>query len=331
MNACIQEDAANNSAIKSLKERGYKIKALKKIGGGINSKLYKVMMEDGDLYALKIYKEKTNEDKRDRALTEISFYQYLNEIDNPEIKISEVANYSLEQRWSLIRWIAGKQIKSVTAKNIDQIVKFISAINTKKDHIKELDYASEACTSHGFILRNAIDRLELIKDRSSKISADIVYTWVKKTLEPEIVNRIKRFTETRVKEAWNDDGIGNIVSPSDVGIHNAIGCGDELYFIDFEYAGKDDLSKLANDWVLQPNYPLGKEQEIRLLKGLAEIFPNKNDLWMERYIDLKPMLQVKWCMIMVNACIKHEEKEDVESQLNLIKNYYDKVANANEL
>ena len=57
----------------------------------------------------------------------------------------------------------------------------------------------------------------------------------------------------------------------------------ETYILDFEYAGYDDLAKLTNDWVLQPEFPLkkktlminfGRIEQIKAKLG-SKIFHNK--------------------------------------------------------
>ena len=63
-----------------------------------------------------------------------------------------------------------------------------------------------------------------------------------------------------------------IISPSDVGIHNMlINKSGLISFIDFEYSGLDDIAKLACDMILQPNSLLSREQTelwLNKLKGI---------------------------------------------------------------
>tara|TARA_E500000178_G_scaffold353605_1_gene419976 strand:- start:1655 stop:2503 length:849 start_codon:yes stop_codon:yes gene_type:complete len=43
-----------------------------------------------------------------------------------------------------------------------------------------------------------------------------------------------------------------IISPSDVGLHNSMSSENRIYFIDFEYAGRDGYTKLIYDFILHP-------------------------------------------------------------------------------
>ena len=61
-----------------------------------------------------------------------------------------------------------------------------------------------------------------------------------------------------------------IASPSDVGIHNTLKQQKKLYFIDFEYSGIDDFSKLAADWILQPECCFNQDQERIFVNLLLE-------------------------------------------------------------
>ena len=54
------------------------------------------------------------------------------------------------------------------------------------------------------------------------------------------------------------------LSPSDFGFHNILQSEGRLNFLDFEYAGRDDLAKLLSDFRLCP--------EIKVKKKYSEIF-----------------------------------------------------------
>ena len=47
-----------------------------------------------------------------------------------------------------------------------------------------------------------------------------------------------------------------ILSPSDFGFHNILSHHNNLYYIDFEYAGWDDPYKLIADFILNPDYKI---------------------------------------------------------------------------
>ena len=121
---------------------------------------------------------------------------------------------------------------------------------------------------------------------------------------------------------WQDLEIGTWISPSDVGVHNMIHNQGKIYFLDFEYAGKDDLSKLAADWILQPNAPFNNIQENILIKLLTQSYNSNiqtNDSWVKRYNDIKTLIQIKWCLIMIkdrNSAVTNE------NQFQKMKKYF---------
>ena len=64
------------------------------------------------------------------------------------------------------------------------------------------------------------------------------------------------------------------LSPSDFGFHNAILANDgRLRFIDFEYAGWDDPSKLICDFFCQPAVPAPPQAFDRFATAIAAELP----------------------------------------------------------
>ncbi|MEI6559664.1 MAG: phosphotransferase [Rhodospirillaceae bacterium] len=91
-----------------------------------------------------------------------------------------------------------------------------------------------------------------------------------------------------------------LISPSDFGFHNALLRPDgDLAFIDFEYAGWDDVAKLVCDFFLQPAVPV--EPALRE-HFLPPVLARAEDPGRARARIglLRPMFGVKWCCIMLN-------------------------------
>ena len=89
------------------------------------------------------------------------------------------------------------------------------------------------------------------------------------------------------------------VSPSDFGFHNTLVKNGQLFFVDFEYAGRDDPAKFIADFFIQP--------EIKVDVGYMQLFADKaldffdnKEIIISRAVKLFPMFQVKWCCIMMN-------------------------------
>lgn len=93
-----------------------------------------------------------------------------------------------------------------------------------------------------------------------------------------------------------------LISPSDFGFHNALAAPDgSLTFVDFEYAGRDDISKLVSDFFFQPKVPVPGDLFLpfaeRICVGTGRDFPNSL-----RWIGLlRPVFGVKWCCILLNC------------------------------
>ena len=90
------------------------------------------------------------------------------------------------------------------------------------------------------------------------------------------------------------------LSPSDFGFHNAILANDgRLRFIDFEYAGWDDPSKLICDFFCQPAVPAPPQAFERFARAVVAEFPNPA-IHLARARLLLPIYRVKWVCIMLN-------------------------------
>ena len=95
------------------------------------------------------------------------------------------------------------------------------------------------------------------------------------------------------------------LSPSDFGFHNILLDKKNLSFIDFEYAGTDDLAKLTTDFMLAPSVPITIDHSYifrEYLMSHADLDCN----FSERVDILYPIAQVKWICIILNDFIDLE-------------------------
>ena len=105
-----------------------------------------------------------------------------------------------------------------------------------------------------------------------------------------------------------------IISPSDVGIHNALMYKEKAYFIDFEYAGFDSIFKLIADTLLVPSQTIDKTIITFLMKGfssLIDLDKSKKQL----YLTAK-VYRFKWMLIMLRR-----EKKEKHKFINIFKKY----------
>ena len=312
-------------ALKRLKEAGYTTSNIEKLNGGINSEIFKARCNDRGEFALKIYPKPTHTDQRNRCKTETNFLEYLHECGAKNTPRLEASN--INEGWNLIEWVEGKKQNYLGNSDLKEITNFIHAINDKSlTNIRsELKPASEACQSILELIKGIKERIE--RYSSSEYNTGVereARKWVSKIIKPYFESVCKELLPNRQNcSHWQESEINKIASPSDVGIHNTIKTKRGLYFLDFEYAGLDDLSKLAADWILQPEYQFNKEQEELFCKLLySKMKKQHGDSWLERLEDIKPLIHIKWCLIMLNPAKKAGiNKNQLDKAYEYFKNH----------
>ena len=310
-------------SLEDLNRQGYKLSSLKQMSGGINSAVFKAKGSDGMNYALKLYPLPSSNDPRNRCRTEKIFLNSLRAcpVHNTPILIES----NISAGWSLMSWIEGQKPTSLEPADLQNIADFIIGINeaSTKGISSELEPASEACQSLPGLITSIAERIKRLQSitPNSKTSQEAI-RWITKTLEPHFQSICQKLLTTSGScSHWQDVHACRIASPSDVGIHNTLRTKQGLHFLDFEYAGFDDLSKLAADWILQPEYRLdqaqGKSFTELLLKGMQERIGTS---WHTRFNDIKPLITIKWCLIMLNQL---QNNNLSERQLEKMINYFE--------
>lgn len=90
------------------------------------------------------------------------------------------------------------------------------------------------------------------------------------------------------------------ISPSDFGFHNALLTDlNSLFFIDFEYAGRDDPVKMICDFFCQPEVPVPPSYLPMFSNRVFERLDNPQ-LHCQRLEMLLPVHTLKWCCIILN-------------------------------
>ena len=132
--------------------------SFKEIGGGGNSKVYKLTCKSSDQYAAKLYFHH-NSDPRDRLGTELSSMNFLWE--NGIRCIPRPITADRDRGFAVFEYICGEKILSeeVSDVDIDNITQFLirlKDLKTKKGS-EDLPIASDACFSVQAIV-NSIER-----------------------------------------------------------------------------------------------------------------------------------------------------------------------------
>ena len=308
-------------ALRRIASLGYKVKHLIGISGGVNSRVYKLETHAGEKFALKIYPIPTQKDPRNRCKQEHDFLTYIDKCKinkAPKIILSDPS-----QSWTLLSWINADKIIELNDNDILHIAEFIAQLN-KKQFTRErllLNEASEAYLSQNSIATSM--QLRVNQHLSIRPTTELegeVYNWIRTTLKPLVQIQCKIFNESLMfRNYWGKDKMEIFCSPSDVGIHNTLKSNSELFFIDFEYGGKDDLSKLVADWVFQPDHPLRNDQSELLINTLQDKMPLYSESWIHRYTSITPITILKWCMILIN---KYQVHSLTNQQWLKAKNYF---------
>ncbi len=308
-------------AISSLKENGCLIHSVTRLRDGLNSNAYKISTSRGDS-ALKLYP--LGNDTEFRFKRETEYIEFLNNGGiNKSPKLEESCP---SEKWAKIQWINGTKPEILEEGDINQISDFINEIKEaeiKNTYGLDLLDAKESCFSVKCWKTMFENRFRLIskqerdtKDDSQKEAID----WLLKIIIPSTIKKIEALEEDEVRYSlFANVMIETIMSPSDVGIHNTIKDGQgNLWFIDFEYAGKDDVAKLVADWVLQPNNKLSRELEKELIQRLSRQVIVDQAKWLKRYAHIKELIRCKWCMIMLS----NKRRQYTDMALERAKRYY---------
>lgn len=285
---------------------------LKALPCGGNNKVFQVSASGKVLFLKQYFFDP--QDKRDRLGAEFAFTQYawgLGVRAIPQPLASDPA-----QHLALYSFISGRKL---APSEIDQLVveyavHFYQSLNPKPlDSACPLGAASEAC----FSLQAHLDRIDVRIARllNNKPSSDLereALTFVEdevlklwKGIRPSIVHDTAKLKISLEGDLPLSE---QCISPSDFGFHNAIfGDDGKLYFIDFEYAGRDDLAKLVCDFFCQPAFAIGLQYFGAFVDGIVERAPNP-ELQRARIKLLFPAYQIKWCCILLNEFLPSENR-----------------------
>lgn len=214
-------------------------------------------------------------------------------------------------RIALYEYIAGEKLHSsdIGESDVLQAADFIAALNAPQAAASAatLPPAREACftvSSHLAMLDRRFARFSVL-DGAVALSDEDRQALI-------FIEKLKAewsFRRSRIVAVCDDWGLGldtpvsdgeRLVSPSDFGFHNALRTPEgRQVFIDFEYAGWDDVAKLVADFFYQPAIPVNRVYSAAFInRVLAHI---EDQATVRRRIDLlRPVFGLKWCCIMLN-------------------------------
>jgi len=308
------------------------------LAGGANNRVYKLEFEHQPPLVLKQYFQHPK-DLRRRLHAEFSFLQYawktgLRTIPQPLESNSEA-------NMALYTFLPGRSIHSddINESIIQQKVSFFQKLNEQKTEALDLPRASEACLSISEYLQIAEKRLMRLKNISAESPVE---KQLEHFIETQLLLKWKKLRDRTCKAALHygfsiTEPLSlecQCITPSDFGFHNALLSGNELFFIDFEYAGWDDPCKTVCDLFCQPKIPIPQQQFSHISEAIASTAKDP-EVCLKRIEIIYPVMQMKWCCILLNAftdtgkerrTFSHsDEIERLEKQLQQSKQMLQKI------
>ena len=287
---------------------------------GRNSKLYQ--LDYGDYkWALKIYTSADNKDRKGRLHKELSLLEHASRSASTQ-SCPKVMEYSEKDSYVVMEWIEGVRPKTLTTDIEDKSISFIQAINEDREtKIAFMGNAKESLVDIKVFIDDIENRIRNLREALDNISE---YMWAIEWIDEELIpaklkEEKKADMQTKNwwwKESW--DSI-KIVSPSDMGIHNMIISEKQLWFVDFEYSGYDDLAKLVGDFIVQPNHQMTRERELEFIEKIKKAGITKSTGWYMRLKDIKKLLIIKWTLIIAGIS---NDKNINKNRLESAKEYF---------
>ena len=139
----------------------------------------------------------------------------------------------------------------------------------RRPHAARLPVASEACFSIAEHLGTVARRVDRLSDIADSDAAGFVRNERTSGLAESAIVRAEA-SDNGLSLERPLDLTARCVSPSDFGFHNVLlESNGRLRFIDFEYAGWDDPSKLICDFFCQPAVPAPASSFERFARALS--------------------------------------------------------------
>jgi len=277
--------------------------ALAPLPGGRNNRVYRVAVRGREPVVLKHY-HWSAEDRRDRLDHEWRFLAYAWE--RGVRAIPRPITQDRAARIGIYAALPGRRLRAeeIAARHIDAAADFVVALNAPPRDPRALPPASEACFTlreHLLLIGRRVERLFALDcDAPHAVAAA---HFVRELLLPawEVV-RVRTEAVARTLGIAPDASPSSAalcVSPSDFGFHNTLEDNDVLFFVDFEYAGHDDVAKLGCDFLCQPEVPVPETFRARFLSRLADGL-GLDEAGRARALLLLDAYRVKWTCIVMN-------------------------------
>lgn len=279
---------------------------VERIGGGRNSRVFRLEDARSNRFALKIYFRDGN-DTRDRLGTEFSAFSFLwnsglRQVPRP-IAADSKRGYAIYEFIEGVR-VADEKVNQVDLEAAIGLVGSLKELCTRSES-QRFGPASEACFSVKAIAGQLGQRRQRLGGAEGTASVlNALNAFLAGQFSPAL-DRFVQWSQARLRNA----GIGyeqelpwpeRTLSPSDFGFHNALRrANGQIVFLDFEYFGWDDPAKLIADFLLHPAMDLTADMKEHFTTNAIRCF-SENHRLAGRVEAVYPLFGLKWCLIFLN-------------------------------
>lgn len=274
--------------------------------GGRNNRAFCVQAEQQKFFCKHYFRSAA--DTRDRQGAEWHFLRYChaNGITNVPQPLARDEASGL----SLFSWCEGRKgmrADAGTSACVDKICAFLQALRDAwaKAPDTNMPPASDACLNlrdHLILTERKINvACNNLKEQGNLPLADAVRAF----MEEKVLPLLETTLESIHRQASPQELISPLPlqcqfpSPSDFGVHNALIHGEQFFFVDFEYAGRDSPAKLLCDALCQPDNPLPDNILPQLCQSVTTDATTCQQL--QHHVKLLlPLHRLKWVAIMLN-------------------------------
>lgn len=276
--------------------------ALERIGGGRNSRVFRVSLADGRIVALKSCFRHPN-DPRDRTGVEFAALELMEKHGFRDVPQPLAAHRS--EGLALYEYISGTEPGRIRATDIDALVDFLARLQqlARQPESQRIGPASEACFSIAAmveLLRARRARLDSAQGEVKRLAA--LQTFLRDEFDPALETLVRWSCAKLPRGGFTRElpHAARTLSPSDFGFHNAVRRRDGgIVWLDFEYFGWDDPAKMIVDFLLHPAKPASAALKRRFAASLLARFADQPTL-RRRVEAVFPLFGLKWCLILLN-------------------------------
>ena len=270
------------------------------IGGGRNSRVYRILTTGRQAYALKCYFPRA--DNRNCLAREFGALDFLRRsgIRNVPTPLAVDGTAGC----AAYEFIDGVSVScaALSEADIDAAAVFLRRLRevANRPDSSAMPPAADACFSIGQTLRYLHVRLRRLQAHSQGGAEEAEF---RDFLSGEFTPAMEQIAAWACRDCAPEVELApheRNLSPSDFGFHNALlRGGQEWVFLDFEYFGWDDPAKTASDFLLHPGMELSETHKKRFVRTLREGFVESAG-FAERLRRVYPLYGLIWCLILLN-------------------------------